>query len=364
MVPFIEPGDILTLAEDRRLVDNVIKNNLESMHETVTSQQKFRYLILAMYSRNGSVDVFLRLLATLPSGKNMAKDYKSKTAPSKIEMFLNKFKKKRSIYDWLVKQFSDPYTDNQPLSYISTTEIRFDERNQKPLVLLEGCSRVNSHCIRHKWYKNGLIQNTRVPLLCINIIDISSEGQYSCMRNNELKAAINVHIKTILDQFRQDLAKKYLHTVTNVDEDEWPKVKQNTYINLAVIKSDKSDNLSSYVCQTIRGDADDVHGEKGETDYKSAFENVQHGERVIVQGRPGSGKTTLVHKISQDWADHSIEWGHIKALFLIHLRGFRSQTINLRDFLECYFTKEETVKLIGDYVISKMAWAFVLFWMV
>ena len=136
MVPFIEPGDILTLAEDRRLVDNVIKNDLEAVHETVTSQQKFRYLILAMYSRNSSVDVFLRLLATLPSGKNVAKDYKSKTAPSKKEKFLNKFKKKRSIYDWLVKQFSDPYFDNQP--FFSTTEVRklisfiqMDERNQK-----------------------------------------------------------------------------------------------------------------------------------------------------------------------------------------------------------------------------------------
>ena len=224
---------------------------------------------------------------------------------------------------------------------------------KKPLVLLEGCSRVNSRYITYEWYKNGFVQITHIPLLCISITDITSEGQYSCMQNNGLKAVINVHIKTILDKFRQDLAIKYLETITNVDEDEWPKVKLNTYINLAIIKSDKSDNLSSYVRKTIRGDADDVHGEKGKTDYKSAFENIQHGERVIVQGRPGSGKTTLVHKISQDWADHSIEGGHIKALFLVHLRGFRSQNINLRDFLECYFTKEETVKLISDYVISK-----------
>ena len=157
-----------------------------------------------------------------------------------------------------------------------------------------------------------------------------------------------------MDSFREDLTKRYLEMVTNVDEDEWPKVKQSTYINLAVIKSDKSDNLSSYVCQTIRGDADDVHGEKGETNYKSAFENITHGETVIVQGRPGSGKTTLVHKISQDWAHHSIEWRHIKALFLIHLRGFRSRpSIHLRDFLECYFTCEKTVKSIRDYITSK-----------
>ena len=358
IVPFIIPHDILSLAGlivERRLIDNVIKNDLEAMHESVTSQQKFRYLIWAMYSRKSSVNVFLRLLATLPSGKNVAKDYKRKSPPFKKEGFVNKFKK-RSIYDWLVKRFSDPNiaNNNQPLSLFSTNEIILDEGNKNPLVLLEGYSDAISRYVTYEWYKNGLLQKTTTPLLCIKIADISSEGKYTFLRNNELKTEINVHIKTNLDKFRQDLAKKYLYTVTNVDKDEWPKVKQNMYINLAVIKSDKSDNLSSYICQTIRGDADDVHGEKGKTDYKNAFETIQHGERVIVQGRPGSGKTTLVHKISQDWADHSIEWGHVKALFLIHLRGFRSRpSINLRDFLLCYFTSEETVKSIGDYIISK-----------
>ena len=172
--------------------------------------------------------------------------------------------------------------------------------------------------------------------------------------NGKLMASITICLKTFMDSFRQDLTKRYLETVTNVDEDEWPKVKQSTYINLAVVKSDKSDNLSSYVCQTIRGDADDVHGEKGETNFKSAFKSIQHGETVIVQGRPGSGKTTLVHKISQDWADHSMEWGHVKALFLIHLRGFHSRSsISLRCLVKCYFRSEERIKSICDYIECK-----------
>ena len=61
-----------------------------------------------------------------------------------------------------------------------------------------------------------------------------------------------------------------------------------------------------------------------------------------------------MHKISQDWADESIEWGHVKALFLIHLRGFRSQSsISLRCLVRCYFQNEEKIKSICDYIECK-----------
>ena len=357
MLPFIEPDDVGTLARlavEKRLIPSEVGSDLEAMHDRVTPRQKFRYLVWIMYSNKRSVGIFLSLLATLPSGKSMARDYKSRSI---ITKFVNKVIKKRSsTYDWLIKRFYDPKLnqENEPISSSNNEAIVLNERDDFFLFLLEGCAGPIEANDRYDWYKNKVSLNENAPFLCIKVTDITAEGEYTMTRNKKLMDPITICLKTFMDSFRQDLTKRYLETVTNVDEDEWPKVKQSTYINLAVVKSDKSDNLSSYVCQTIRGDADDVHGEKGETNFKSAFKSIQHGERVIVQGRPGSGKTTLVHKISQDWADHSMEWGHVKALFLIHLRGFHSRpSINLRDFLECYFTSEETVKSIGDYITSK-----------
>ena len=394
MLPFIKPADVKMLARlgvEKKLVSDSEKEIIEeAMHGSVTPQQKFRYLMWNMYcsswggrhspvpsriskiihrcsrvrsssnrpspkplKMNSRVEVVLGLLATLPCGKSLARDYQSKSAPSKITKISSEI---NSIYDWLVKRFSDPkfISENQPVSNSKNVRIKLNERKDIFMFFLDGCAGPIKANTSYNWYKNGADFGKKIPIECIKVADITVEGKYTMTRNSILMASITICLKTFMDNFRQDLTNKYLETVTNVDKDEWPKVKQNTYINLAVIKSDKSDNLNSYVCQTIRGDADDVHGEKGETDYKSAFESIQHGERVIVQGRPGSGKTTLVHKISQDWADHSIEWGHVKALFLIHLRGFRSRSsVNLKDFLLCYFTSEKTVKSIGDYIILK-----------
>ena len=357
MLPFIEPDDVGTLthlAVEKKLIPSEVGSELEAMHDRVTPWHKFRYLVWIMYSEKCSVDIFLSLLATLPSGKNLASDYKSKKRGNKITKFVMNFKSNTS-YDWLIKRFSNPKLEqeNEPISS-SSNEVILYEEDDSFLFLLEGCAGPIEANGRYDWYKNEVSLKESSPFLCIKVADITIEGEYTMTRNDKLMASITICLKTFMDSVRQDLTKIYLETVTNIDEDEWPKVKQNTYINLAVIKSGKSDNLSSYVCQTIRGDADDIHREKGRTDYRSAFESIQHGERVIVQGRPGCGKTTLVHKISQDWADQSINWKHVKALFLIHLRGFRSRSsINLRDFLLCYYTSEETVKSIGDYIISK-----------
>lgn len=58
-----------------------------------------------------------------------------------------------------------------------------------------------------------------------------------------------------------------------------------------------------YVHQTVRGSIDDTFKDKEEISYEDAFNKHDNGSRILIilEGRPGCGKTTLMHKLSQDW---------------------------------------------------------------
>ena len=215
----------------------------------------------------------------------------------------------------------------------------------------------------HKWYKNGeplkcadsVFNSTSI--LCVRLQGILGEGDYTCMCTigDEVieSDTIVIHVETLLCKYKTHLTDRYKsQPQVHVEEHAWPDVQQDTYINLAVIggKGRMSDKCYR---QTIRGDADDVlSGSKANIEYRQAFQDVNHGDRVLVVGRPGSGKTTLVHRVSQDWA-HGLMLGLVKALFLVYLRGFHSNPgINLKSLVKCYFNDEDT-DIICKYIYER-----------
>ena len=99
-------------------------------------------------------------------------------------------------------------------------------------------------------------------------------------------------------------------------EESWPPVKEMSFIQLALVK--QSHRNKSCKFRTVYGQIDEVVGDKTFTDFHSIFSNLQDGSRILLEGRPGSGKTTLMLRISNDWARGEIL--ETKLAILVQLR--------------------------------------------
>ena len=85
-----------------------------------------------------------------------------------------------------------------------------------------------------------------------------------------------------------------------VDDRAWPPVKATNFINLALIKDQASWR------KTVRESVDEIVGDKATTSYQSMIGDHCLGTFTLLEGRPGSGKTVLMNKISCDWAKGEI----------------------------------------------------------
>ena len=188
-------------------------------------------------------------------------------------------------------------------------------------------------------------------IICI-LAGISSEGYFKCKVTCTNKKPlytepILVTVHTPIDQYKSFLIDRY--TRSPEIPKEWPPESTNSFINLALIKQEDIHKAGKYGRCTIRGDMDDIFKDKESIIYDKALGNLSSGACLLIEGRPGSGKTTLVHKFSQDWARNEITITHVRLLFLIHLRGFCSDpNIGLCDLIGCYFSGSD-VEVIEKY---------------
>ena len=129
-----------------------------------------------------------------------------------------------------------------------------------------------------------------------------------------------------LMKHRPKLAAFYSHQ-PEVPEGAWPPVKKTQYINLALIRTEQTiDFNKEFLRQTIRGSVDDIMKDKDDIKYDDVFTDpeVDEGARLVFEGRPGCGKTTMMNKVSQDWAKWKIFSSCL--LFLVHLRRFGNRS--------------------------------------
>ena len=129
----------------------------------------------------------------------------------------------------------------------------------------------------------------------------------------------------------------------------WPPLKLIDFVQLALVK--QSEMAQHIGLKTVRRDIDEVYGNKTNILFDDLFEGLNAGSLVLLEGRPGSGKTTLMLKIACDWKKKILKQTEI--VILVQLRRL-SQTgdVYLHHLLKasCNRLSDEEVQCICSYI--------------
>ena len=206
----------------------------------------------------------------------------------------------------------------------------------------------------YQWSKDGqpLLDGADFSGVSSNMLYIDrasqgTEGKYSCCVSNgsETVCSDEINLMVIYPPEKEHLIKLYSLMESEVPIDSWPPIGNSVFINLVLIKQSPISRCDYY---TVRGDMDNILASKEVVEYEEVFREYREGALVLVEGRPGSGKTTLVHKVTRDWATGRKVLQGAKMVFLITLRflNYSGRDRSLLDILEEFYDGEALRKKI------------------
>ena len=142
-----------------------------------------------------------------------------------------------------------------------------------------------------------------------------------------------------LEHWRQKLADSYL--AQEFIADAWPPLKVVQFVKLALVQQNKG--ARHIDLRTVTKDIDSVYGHKMHVKFDDLFGDVDHSSLLLLEGRPGSGKTTLMVRISCDWAKERVMMS--KLVLFVRLRYLNdTQDVYLHDLVQvacCALTSED-----------------------
>lgn len=154
-----------------------------------------------------------------------------------------------------------------------------------------------------------------------------------------------------IDCWKKQLTEFYLSQECSVDA--WPPLKIVHFIHLSLVKQDKY--AYSINLRTIQNDVDEVYGQKINIEFQDVFLNVEHGAVILFEGRPGSGKTTLMVRVSCDWARKQILDSNL--LLFVRLRHLPTTgTVYLHDLIRvaCSALSPEDINGLASYIEGQL----------
>ena len=211
--------------------------------------------------------------------------------------------------------------------------------------------------VNYQWKKDGKIisdastySGISSAILFVAKASLRTEGEYSCsVTCGSIKLSSTVSNLTVKLPLEKDLlVKSYLDRHKLLSQELWPPVCKNMFHTPVLHK--KIEHKEEYV--TITGEIDKLLDDKEKTSYEETFNVLERGCLVVVEGRPGSGKTTLVHKLVMDWATGNPVLLNSKLVFLLNLRTLKISN-NIFDWLSIYYSDSDfCAKVVTDINIS------------
>ena len=201
--------------------------------------------------------------------------------------------------------------------------------------------------VRHQWRKHGqplsddeVYSGTHSAILFISHVGRQIEGQYDCLVYSGTSELMRCG-KIYLTMSRSEKARQFLKIYSKMNEipkDSWPPVTNTEFINLALITRNKQSN--DYYDYSVQGDMDDIISAKENVEYEEVFGKYESGTLLLVEGCPGSGKTTLMHKVTRDWAIKRNVLLEAEVVVLVPLRLFFEKDVTLSNILEKYIESD------------------------
>ena len=215
--------------------------------------------------------------------------------------------------------------------------------------MLIGVEVHHSQSLSYQWMKDGqklhnnnCYDGTDCSVLHIN--DATDSDKYTCvieLSENSIWT-IDTFLDVVLptkDRFLVDIYAQ----LNEIPPDSWPPHSTGAFITLAlIIQGEKSENYPRYIVRNI----DDILGGKEVTEYTQVFGKYRKNALLFVEGRPGSGKTTLVHKIARDWAMSINALKGASKVYLISMRllNYTGKHETLPDILIPFYVDEACSK--------------------
>ena len=130
----------------------------------------------------------------------------------------------------------------------------------------------------------------------------------------------------------------------------WSPLQLVKFVNLALVQQPK--RAQHIGLRTICKDIDEVCGKKTQITLDNLFTGVDTGSLILLEGRPGSGKTTLMLKISCDWGSRAV-LQQAKLVILLQLRRLsRKSDVYLNELLAaaCNRFSSQEICLLSSYI--------------